>query len=135
MQVSLPCLANRISQEWHAAHKAANKIFSSIASSSIHIAVMQVWQCVNTGYSKLQNAESYVESLENSLNIEERWTEASPEYKTFFQENVLTSYEQALNDLERLVVMHLFELAKMGTSGTGAYIMFILWVYANASFQ
>ena len=98
-------VANRISQEWYAARKVANEIFSSIASSPIHIALMQVRRCVDTAYSKLQNAESYVESLENSLNIEERWTEASPEYKTFFQENVLTSYERALNDLERLVVM------------------------------
>jgi hypothetical protein len=128
-------VANRISQEWHAARKAANEIFSSIASGPIHIAVTQVRRRVDTAYSKLQNAESYVESLENSLNIEERWTEASPEYKTFFQENVLTSYERALDDLERLVVMRLFELAKMGTSGTGAYIMFILRIYANASFQ
>ena len=119
-------VANRISQEWHAACKAANEIFSSIASGPIHIALMQVRRHVDTAYSKLQNAKSYVESLENSLNIEERWTEASPEYKTFFQENVLTSYERALDDLERLVVMHLFELAKMGTSGTGVYIMFIL---------
>jgi hypothetical protein len=62
-----------------------------------------------------------VESLENSLNVEERWTEAAPEYKTFFQENILTSYERALDELERLVVMRLFELAKMGTSGTGAH--------------
>jgi hypothetical protein len=62
-----------------------------------------------------------VESLENSLNVKKRWTEAAPEYKTFFQENVLTSYERALDEFEKLVVMRLVELAKMGTSGTGAY--------------
>ena len=79
-----------------------------------------------TLHSKLQNAESYVESLENGLNIEERWTETSPEYKTFYQENVLTSYERALDELERLVVMRLFELAKickMSPSGTGMYTL------------
>jgi hypothetical protein len=35
-------VANGISQEWQAAHKAANKIFSSVASGPIHIVIMQV---------------------------------------------------------------------------------------------
>ncbi|KAF8229800.1 hypothetical protein L208DRAFT_1284998 [Tricholoma matsutake] len=69
--------------------------------------------------SKLQNAESYVESLENSLNIEEQWTAASPEYQSFYQQTVQRSYEHALDKLECLVVMQLFELMKMSTSGTG----------------
>jgi hypothetical protein len=112
---------NRFRQEWNAARTAANEIFSSIASGPIHVAVNNVRRRVETAYSKLQYAESYVESLENGLNIEERWTEASPEYKSFYQENVLTSYERALDELERLVVMRLFELTKMSTSGTGMY--------------
>ncbi|KAF8224589.1 hypothetical protein L208DRAFT_1193180, partial [Tricholoma matsutake] len=64
-------------------------------------------------------AESYVESLENSLNIEERWTAASPEYQSFYQQTVQMSYERVLDELECLVVMQLFELTKMSTSGTG----------------
>jgi hypothetical protein len=126
-------VTNGISQEWNAARKAANKIFLSVASDSIHTALTQVRRRVDTAYSKLQNAESYVESLENSLHIEEWWTEASPEYKLFYQENVLTNYEWALDELERLVVMQLFELAKMSTSGTGMGIV-LLRVYVNADF-
>ncbi|KAF8219669.1 hypothetical protein L208DRAFT_1338656, partial [Tricholoma matsutake] len=64
-------------------------------------------------------AESYVETLENGLNIEERWTATSAEYQTFCQANVQTNYERALDELERLVVMRLFELAKLSCSGTG----------------
>ena len=81
---------------------------------------------MDTAYSKVQNAESYVETFENMLQIEERWTEASPEYKAFFQENVLTSYERALDELERLVVMRLFELAKMSSSGTGTHFTLLI---------
>ena len=81
--------------------------------------ISQVHRRVDTAYSKLQNAESYVETLENSLQIEERWSTASPEYESFYQENVLTNYERSLDELERLVVMRLFELVKMSASGTG----------------
>ncbi|KAF8228367.1 hypothetical protein L208DRAFT_1424478 [Tricholoma matsutake] len=53
----------------------------------------------------LTNAESYVETLENGLNIEEWWTTTSAEYQTFYQANVQTNYEQALDELEWLVVI------------------------------
>ena len=39
------------------------------------------------------------------LNIQEHWTASNPEYKTFYQENVLTDYSKALDELEQLVVM------------------------------
>ncbi|KIL53806.1 hypothetical protein M378DRAFT_43826, partial [Amanita muscaria Koide BX008] len=64
-------------------------------------------------------AESYVSALEDDLQIEERWTQATPDYKKFYQETVLTKYQRALDELERLVVMRLFELVKMSSSGTG----------------
>jgi hypothetical protein len=83
------------------------------------MAINQVWCRVDTAYSNLQNAKSYVETLENSLNIVERWTAASAEYQTYHQANVQTNYERALDKLEQLVVMRLFELTKMSTSGTG----------------
>jgi hypothetical protein len=49
----------------------------------------------------------------------ERWTAASVEYQTYHQANVQTNYERALDKLEQLVVMRLFELMKISTSGTG----------------
>ena len=44
----------------------------------------------------------------------------------FYQETVLTNYERALDELERLVVMRLFELAKMSASGTGLCSLSVL---------
>jgi hypothetical protein len=44
---------------------------------------------------------------------------ASVEYKTFYQETVLTNYKRVLDELEHLVVMRLFELTKMSSSGMG----------------
>lgn len=119
MQMQLEIIYINIRQEWIAAQAAANKVFTSITSEPIHMAINHAWRHVDTAYSKLQNAESYVETIENGLNIEERWTAASPEYQSFFQANVQTNYERALDELEQLVVMRLFELAKLSYSGTG----------------
>ena len=90
------------------------------------MAITQVQRRVDTAYSKLQNAESYVETLENSLNIKECWSSTSPEYQSFYQQTVQMNYERALDELERLVVMRLFELTKMSTSGTGTVHLSIL---------
>lgn len=111
--------SNKNSQEWRDALAAANGIFTSPASEDIHIVIKQAQRRVDTAFSRLQNAETYVESLENNLGIEERWTAASSEYNIYHQENVVTNYVQALDELERLVVMQLFELVKMSSSGTG----------------
>jgi hypothetical protein len=119
-------ISNRNSREWNDARAGANDVFTSPASGQIHLILNQARRRIDTAYSKLQNAESYVETIENTLQIEERWTEASPEYKAFFQETVLTNYERALDDLERLVVMRLFELAKMSSSGTGTPFALLL---------
>lgn len=47
-------------------------------------------------------------------------------YKAFFQENVLTNYECTLDELEQLVVMWLFELAKMSSSKTGMHFTLLI---------
>jgi len=57
--------------------------------------------------------------LEAKLGIKTRWTTDHPDYKTYYKENVVTEYQKAVDELERLVVMRLFELTKMGASGTG----------------
>lgn len=117
------CVAvfNGISQEWSDARAAVNEVFTSPAHGQISLAINQARHRIDTAFSKLQNAESYVETLENALQINERWTDASPEYKALIQENVFTNYGSALDELERLVVMRLFELAKMSSSGTGTH--------------
>lgn len=73
---------------------------------------------------KLQNSTEFVGLIKVELGITERWTADTDDYKTFFQENVSTSYAKALDELEHLVVMRLFELAKLSTSGTGITFIF-----------
>ncbi|KAF8331610.1 hypothetical protein F5887DRAFT_1063993 [Amanita rubescens] len=58
-------------------------------------------------------------NLEAKLGIKNRWTANHPDYQTYYEENVVTEYQRAVDELERLVVMRLFELTKMGASGTG----------------
>ncbi|KAG1766386.1 hypothetical protein EV702DRAFT_929390, partial [Suillus placidus] len=53
------------------------------------------------------------------LAIEERWTVGGDNYKKYKEEASLQKYRVALDELERLVVMHLFELSKLSLSGTG----------------
>jgi len=77
-----------------------NQIFTSVASAKINVVINQVWHRVDTAYLKLQHAESYVETLENSLDIVEQWTAASAEYQTYHQANVQTNYKRALDELE-----------------------------------
>jgi hypothetical protein len=60
-----------------------------------------------------------IEVIDMFFNIEERCSSASPEYQSFYQQTVQTNYERALDELKRLVVMRLFALTKMSTSGTG----------------
>ncbi|KAG1854936.1 hypothetical protein DFJ58DRAFT_716274 [Suillus subalutaceus] len=70
-------------------------------------------------YSKLQNAEAMASHLEIQLGIEKQWEIGSEHYNRFRQEASLLNYQTALDELERLVVMRLFELSKLSLSGTG----------------
>ncbi|OAX32642.1 hypothetical protein K503DRAFT_852090 [Rhizopogon vinicolor AM-OR11-026] len=76
---------------------------------------------VDAAYAKLQNAEALVGHMEIQLRIEKRWTIGCLEYMQFKEEAKLGKYRMALNELERLVVMRLFELSKLSLSGTGRY--------------
>lgn len=70
--------------------------------------------------SKLELAMNVAEDLEHQLGITERWTSEHPEFQ-----HVLTylnhhHYIRAVNQLEGLVVVRLFELAKANLMGTCA---------------
>ena len=86
----------------------------------------QVRRRLDAALVKLQHAEEYVFSLESELDIRERWTEKTQEYKIFHQQTILTSYTTALDELERLVVMRLFELVKMSASGIGGNVLILV---------
>ncbi|KAG2120042.1 hypothetical protein DEU56DRAFT_928749 [Suillus clintonianus] len=67
----------------------------------------------------LQHAEMLVVHIELQLAVEGRWEIGGDEYNRFKMEACLGKYRTALDDLERLVVMRLFELSKLSLSGTG----------------
>lgn len=56
------------------------------------------------------------------ISVSERWTETTPEYQEYEKQGVKLKYKKAIDELERLVVMRLFELSKMNASGTGKFI-------------
>ncbi|KAG2049002.1 hypothetical protein BDR06DRAFT_984575 [Suillus hirtellus] len=64
---------------------------------------------VDSLYAKLQHAEALVASIETLL----------AEYNHFKEEVSLANYCSALDDLEHLVIMRLFELSKLSLSGIG----------------
>jgi len=107
-------------KKWTAAHTVANTVYN-MAGPTLNLphAYRQVGMRLDSAFAKIQNAEEFVSTMELELGIQEQWTAATQDYKDFYQENVLTNYSKALDELERLVVMHLFELAKLSTSGTG----------------
>lgn len=90
-----------------------------VAPANALLAIAQARKHVETTYNKLQNAESLVGTQEQILNISERWTTESPEYKKYYQENVMTNYQDVIDHLERLLVMCSSELTKSSSPGTG----------------
>ncbi|KAI5999191.1 hypothetical protein EDD15DRAFT_2386482 [Pisolithus albus] len=63
---------------------------------------------------------SELSGIEHGLiGIEDRWEIGGAEYTHWKEEARIMKYRNAIDELERLVVMRLFELAKLGMSGTG----------------
>ncbi|KAG2365334.1 hypothetical protein BDR07DRAFT_1449848 [Suillus spraguei] len=88
--------------EWNQAREAANRSLVDIhvgSLSNMHLALNQARVRVDMAYSKLQNTEHEC-------------------YNRFQEEALLLKYHSVLNELERLVVMCLFELSKLLLSGT-----------------
>jgi len=78
---------------------------------------------IDTAYAKLQYAETHTSNVEMRLGIQPRWVIGGEEYQRYKAEATLVKYRVALDELERLVVMRLFELSKMAMSGTGESLM------------
>jgi len=76
---------------------------------------------VDSSYAKLQHAEVLVAHIETHLAVDARWEISGREYNHFKEEVSLSKYHSALDDLEHLVIMRLFELSKLSFSGTGMY--------------
>lgn len=76
---------------------------------------------VELAYTKLQNTEVLAAHLQGKLGLESGWQVGDEEYNRFKEDAALAKYRQALGELERLVVMRLFELSKYAMSGTGKF--------------
>jgi hypothetical protein len=108
--------------EWELAREAGNQALTNVPAgdlSQISAALSQARIHVDSAYAKLQNAEAFTAHTEMQLQIEERWEIGGDAYNQYKQEASLHQYRVALDDLEHLVVMRLFELSKLSLSGTG----------------
>ncbi|KAG1775917.1 hypothetical protein EV702DRAFT_972210 [Suillus placidus] len=107
---------------WDSAHEFANNALMGIATGSleqINEALAQARIRIDSSYAKLQHAEMLVVYVEHQLAVEGRWEIGGDEYNRFKMEACLGKYHTALDDLEHLIVMRLFELSKLSLSGTG----------------
>ena len=110
-------------QEWEKARSAVNGIFTGIATPNIQAAINQARNRIDAAYASVQNGEQYVFTLEKQLGVVDRWEPGSSEFQRYQEEAQLQDYRVALDELERLVVQRLFELSKLGMSGTGTHFL------------
>jgi hypothetical protein len=108
-------------QEWESARSAVNGIFTSIATFNIQAGINQARKRIDAAYASVQHGEQYVFTLEKQRGIADRWEPGSSEFQHYEEEAQLQDYRAALDELERLVVQRLFELSKLGMSGTGTH--------------
>ncbi|KAI6115508.1 hypothetical protein EDD16DRAFT_1693366 [Pisolithus croceorrhizus] len=107
---------------WDAAWEAANSALTEVLVSNLEelsIAIRWSHVRVDTSYAKLQHAETHTSNVEMHLGIQPQWEIGSEEYKHYKAEATMVKYQAALDELEWLVVMRLFELSKIAMSGTG----------------
>ena len=118
--ISFSTFTSRI--EWNITREVANGALSGIAEGNfraISIAINQARTRVELAYAMLQNTESLAAHLQNKLGLKSRWEVGGEEYLHYKNAATLGKYHEALSELERLVVMRLFELSKLSMLGTG----------------
>ena len=74
---------------------------------------------VRTTLERFDTAHMRVALIEEELEIEKRWSPGDAEYKSTAEDLHLRKYCLALDNLERLVIQHMFELTKLGMSSLG----------------
>ncbi|THG94779.1 hypothetical protein EW026_g6755 [Hermanssonia centrifuga] len=80
-------------------------------------AITAVKNRYRNSWSKFERTEERVQTLEDQLGIEDRWSPGLREYDSAFEELTMRKYRLALDKLERLVVQRLLELSKLGEQG------------------
>ena len=79
-----------------------------------------------TTMNRWQAKERELELFEQEHSIEDRWTCKSLEYQNVQKLLAERIYRRAVDNLERLVIQHLFELTKLGMNGVGSLSNFWL---------
>ncbi|KAF8330271.1 hypothetical protein F5887DRAFT_1064156 [Amanita rubescens] len=102
-------------------------LFTAAATPNLHWAVSQARHRVDLMALKMEAAQGQVLTLEEKLQITERWTTSSADYKRYYAENVETEYQKTLDELERLVVMRVFEFNKVNEPGLGYKLREHIW--------
>ena len=108
--------------QWNTAHGAANGVLSLVIEGDLNMMAAVINQaCIQfeLAYAKLQNAEALVAHLQGQLGLEIPWEVDGEEYMCYKEEATLSKYHEALDEVECLVIMCLFELSKLGMSQTG----------------
>ena len=74
-----------------------------------------------TTFTRYNTHAEVVLRFEEENTIAKRWLPTSPEYLSALKMMTERQYRRSLDNLERLVVQRLFELAKLGQSGVGKF--------------
>jgi TPP-dependent trihydroxycyclohexane-1,2-dione (THcHDO) dehydratase len=72
-------------------------------------------------FETFERVQGALHRFELTYNIATRWTPDMQEWKAAANYHSTRAYQKALSKLEGLVVARLFELHKMGLSGTGKF--------------
>jgi hypothetical protein len=121
---SIPDLSDSFRADWDLVCEVANNALTEIRASSLMLinqALMAARIRVDSSYARLQHVEALVAHIEIQLSIEVQWEIGDENYKHFKEEASLSKYHTALDELERLIIMRLFELSKLLLSGTGKF--------------
>lgn len=71
--------------------------------------------------AKLDDVRSQVIEMEVTIGITQRWEPSTPEYTNTLQYMATRDYQRALDKLQHLVILRLFELGKLNLTQTGKF--------------
>ncbi|KAG6379830.1 hypothetical protein JVT61DRAFT_10378 [Boletus reticuloceps] len=109
-------------EEWTQAWAAGLACLNDVqlgALAEINATLKKAGARADSAYRKLQHMEALVAHLQGVLGIEDGWEIGGPQYNHWKEEANIMKYRAAIDELEHLVMKCLFELSKLGMSGTG----------------
>ena len=110
--------------QWNTVYGATNEALSLVIEGDLNTIAAVINHAriqVELTYARLQNAEALVAHLQGQLGLKVPWEVGGEEYMHYKEEATLSKYREALDEVERLAVMRLFELSKLRMSQTGKF--------------